>query len=312
MLENKKKFIYKIFPYLIALLIFFFLTKAFFENWQKVKEYTFSFNYFYLIISYLFLWMSMFWGAYIWNKMLKILEPTKKLSYFKAFKICIYSCFGRYLPGKVWMFAGRVYLGQKQGLSKKPLVMSVVYEIILSIVAGFLLALFLLSVALDSKLYDLYTIPILIIMAGLIFSHPKFLYLLFNLALRKFKKIEIQTSDLLNYWRVIQIILYYFVVYILGGIGLFFLINSIVSLPFYAMIGVICFYSLALVSGAVALFAPDGLGVREGILVLTLQFYFPIGIAVLISVIARIWFSLAEVVPWASCYIYDNFFKKKI
>lgn len=297
----------KIFSYLIVLLIFFFLIRAFFDNWQKVKDYDFSFNYFYLTFSYLFLALGISFGVFVWNKVLRMLEPEKRLSFFQAFKIYIYSCFGRYLPGKFWMFAGRVYLGQTHGLPKKPLVISVIYEIILSIAAGFLLALFLLSIAFGSKLYSLYATPILIIVTGLIFSHPKILYPSFNLVLRKFKKIEIQPRDLLSCRRVIQIILYYCIVYIFQGIGFFFLINSVVSLPFYAIIGAIGSYVLAFVSGAVALFAPDGLGAREGVLVLILQYYFPIGIAVLLSVIARIWFSLAELVLLAGFYAYSKF-----
>ena len=305
-----KKFIYKILSYLIVLIIFFFLGKTFFENWQKIKDYDFSFNYFYLILSYLFLFLGIFLGVFIWNKVLRILEPDKKLSFFKAFKVYIYSWFGRYLPGKVWMFAGRVYLGQKEGIPKKPLLISVIYEIILSIASGFLLSLFLLSIAFGSKLYGLYLIPIFVVLGGLFFSHPKVIFLLFNIILKKFKKINIKKNDFLNYKTVIQIILYYFVSYLIEGIAFFFLINSIISLSFYDIIGVIGAYTVALVSGTVAIFAPGGLGVREGILVLILQFYFSISIVILISVVARIWFTLAELILWSSSYLCSKLKRK--
>jgi len=301
-----RKIIHQIFSYLIILLIFFFLSKLFLDNWEKLKEYDFSFNYFYLILSTLCLGGTFILGSAIWNKILRILSPEKKISYLKAFKIYIYSWFGRYLPGKVWTFAGRVYLGQKEGLPKKPLTISVIYEIILSIASGFLLSLFLLSITFGSKLYSLYLIPVLVVIAGLFFSHPRVLYFLFNIVLRKFKKIEIQKNNFLNYWTVIQIILYHSVVWAIGGIAFFFLINSIVPLSFYAITGVVGAHILAAVSGGVALFAPAGLGIREGVLVLILNFHFPISIAILISLIARVWNTLVELILLVSIYLYSK------
>lgn len=298
-----KKLTYKIFSYLVILFIFFFLGKALLENWQKVKNYHFSFNYFCLILSWFFMSLAMVLGFCIWNKMLRILEPEKKISYLKAIQIAIYTWFGRYLPGKVWMFAGRVYLGRREGLSKKVLTVSAVYEIVLSIASGFLLSFLLLSIAFGHKLQYLYLVPALIIIGGLFFIHPKIICPLFNIGLRKFRKTEIQPADFLSYRRIAQIIFFHSICFLIEGTGFFFLVNAIAPLSFCAMIGVIGAYVLSVVSGAVALFAPAGLGVREGILVLILQFYLPVSIAVLISLMARIWISLIEIVLFSVVYL---------
>lgn len=312
-----KKLVYKTFSYLIILIIFFFLGRTLFENWQKIKDYDFSFNYFYLILSIFFLSGALILDSAIWNKILRILIPEKKISYFTAFRIAIYSRFGRYIPGKVWMFTGRVYLGRKEGLSKKVLTVSVIYEIILSISSGFLLSLFLLSIALGSKLGDLYSvtvliIPILIFGFSFIFIHPKIICPVFNFGLRKFNKIEINPDNFLSYARIIQVTLYHFIVFFIEGLAFFFLINSIISVPLYAMIGVAGAYILAAMSGAVVFFAPAGLGIREGILVLILQFYLPLSIAVLISLIARIWASLVEIILITGVYLYSKIKKLAI
>lgn len=301
-----KKIISKIFFCLVILAVFVFLGKHLIDNWQKVKEYDFSFNYFYLFLSLIFFSLTLISYALIWNRILRILEPIKRISNFKALKIFIYSWFGRYIPGKIWMFIGRIYLGNKEGISKKTLTISIFLEIILSVTAAFIWALILLSIAFGSQLYHLYFLPLLIMIGGLIFIQPKIFYPLCNFTLRKIKKTEIPPENFLSYRNILQIISYHFIAYSFDGIGFFFLLNSIAHLPFYDIIGVMGGFTLAAVSGTVAIFAPGGLGVREGILVMILSFYFPLAIAVLISLMARIWVSLAEVSLLGIVYLYSK------
>jgi glycosyltransferase 2 family protein len=301
-----KKLIYKIASWLMVLVIFYFLARVFFDNWQNIKNYQFSFDYSYLFLSYLFLAAAEFFGVFAWQRMLKMLASGQKLSYWGAFRAYIYSSFGRYLPGKVWMFMGRVYFAQKQGFPQKPLAMSIIYEIMLSLAAGFLLGLSLLSSAFGLRLADLYFLPLAIASLALLLSHPKILHRLFSLAAKKFSKIDITAADFLRYRQVLLMIFYYGLVYILQGAALFFLINSITPLPFYAIVGVAGAYALAFVSGAVAFFAPDGLGAREGVLALILPFYLPAGIAVLLSLISRIWFASIELVFFLFFYAFSK------
>ena len=173
------------------------------------------------------------------------------------------------------------------------------------------MSLFLLSIALGPKLSDLYSIPVLIIPIlifgfSFIFIHPKIICPIFNFGLRKFNKIEINPDNFLSYARIIQMTIYHFIVLSIEGIAFFFLINSVISIPFYTIIGVAGAYILATMSGAIALFAPAGLGVKEGILVLILQLYIPLSIAVLISFMARIWVSLVEIILISGAYLYSK------
>ena len=303
---KNKKIIYKIFSYLIILIVFYFLGKNLIDNWQKIKEYDFSFNYLYLLISFFFLFSMMISFALIWNKILRILEPTEKLSSFKAIKIFMYSWLGRYLPGKIWFFLGRVYLGQKEGLSKKNLIIGTAYEIVLSVISLFLFSIFFLSISFGMKISNFYIIPVLIIPIGLFLVHPKILYYLSNLFLRKFKKIEIPITSFLSYKDIIRIISLFFVAFSFNGIGFFFLVKSIVSLSFCDIIGIIGVFTFASVLGMVAIFAPSGLGIREGVLVIFLQSYFPLTIAVLISLISRIWATLGEMIILSVIYLYSK------
>jgi len=307
--QKNKKIIYKICSYLVILTIFYFLCKNLFYNWQKIENYDFSFNYFYLIISFVILVLSIISLFLIWNRILRILEPVKKLSNFKAIQVSIYSWFGRYLPGKAWMFLGRIYLCQKQGLSKKILTISVIYEIILSVASAFLFALIFLGISFGMKLSQFYFIPLIAILAGFILVHPNLFYLIFNFILRKFNKPEVPQTNFLSYRRIIEIVSYYFLAHFLNGVAFFFLIKSIANLTFYDIMWIIGVFILAATLGMVAVFAPSGLGVREGVLVLFLQLCFPLSIAVFISLIARIWATLGEIIIFIGIYLYSKFKK---
>lgn len=309
-----KKIIYKTISYLIILFIFFFLGKGLISNWQKVKGYQFSFNYFYLILSFLFLSLGIIVHALVWNSILTMLEPEKKVSNSKILKVFIYSWFGKYLPGRAWMYLGRVHLGGREGIDRKNIAVSVAYEIILSTIAMFLFSLIFLTAAFgkelfEMKLYSFYIISILIIPIGLFLARKKNFYFICNFFLRKFKKMEISKDRFLNYREIIRIILYHFIIYSINGIAFFFLLRSLVYLPFYDIIGVIGIFILASALGMMVIFVPSGLGVRESVLAMLLQlcFSFPLSVAILISLVARLWATLGEVITFICIYLYSKY-----
>jgi len=303
---NKKKIFYKTISFLIILIILFFLGRGLVNNWQKVKDYDFSFNYFYLILSFISIIIGIVIHGFIWNALLRRIEPEKRMSNFKALKFFVYSWFGRYVPGKAWMYLGRIYFGAKEGFSKKSLSLSVVYEIILSISSAFLISFLILIPIFGSNflglVHDVNIFFILIIIfAFLILIHPKIFGWFFNLLLKILKQ-DISFEKYLGYWSIIRIIIYYFISFIFNGIGFFLLVKSVTDISFSAIIGTIGIFNLASVLGIIALFAPSGLGVREGFLILFMQAYLPLSVVIVISLIARIWATIAEALVFLCVY----------
>ena len=145
----------------------------------------------------------------------------------------------------------------------------------------------------------------------MIIINPRVFQYLLTLFLKKIKKEPVDLSFDLRITNKIKIILYYAFSDFLTGVGFFYLINSITYLSFSDLFGVVGAYILAGVLGFLAFFAPSGLGVREGILVLFLQFYFPINIAILISLLARIWTVLGDLFLAGGFYI-SSVFKKQL
>jgi uncharacterized membrane protein YbhN (UPF0104 family) len=63
--------------------------------------------------------------------------------------------------------------------------------------------------------------------------------------------------------------------------------------------------------GLVAIFAPSGLGVREGALVYLLSFIMATPIAVIISILTRIWMTLIEIGLIGVVYLFHKFQKQE-
>jgi uncharacterized membrane protein YbhN (UPF0104 family) len=74
------------------------------------------------------------------------------------------------------------------------------------------------------------------------------------------------------------------------------------------LVGALAFSNIL---GIVAIFAPSGLGVREGALVYLLSFIMPGSIAVIISILSRIWTTLIEMVLIGGIYIFRKFQKAR-
>lgn len=293
-----KSLLFRVISYLVIGAIFVFMAAYLIKNFNEIKNYHFSLDYLYLFIALVFFCLSVVLSALIWEKIIRILEPGSAISRFKFFKIFIYSTPAKYLPGKIWMFTCKPYLGNREGIGVKALTISIIYEIFLSTIAGFLLSLFLLGLFLKNMFSGFYLTTFLVIGLSLILIHPKVFYKLVNFTLTKFRREPINRDQFLNEKNLLKFIFYYLFVYILMGIGFFFLVRSITVFPLKNITLMIGGHTLATVLGTLAIFAPAGLGVKEGALIAFLNFYFPLGMAIFISLLTRILTTASEFIPF--------------
>ena len=67
-------------------------------------------------------------------------------------------------------------------------------------------------------------------------------------------------------------------------------------MPFFHVPNLVSAYTLAWITGSVAIFAPGGLGVREGVMTLLLSPILPVPLAIALSFITRVWITVFEAV----------------
>ena len=212
-MKKNKKYIKLLLYFVIAVIIFFL---------AKIKNHQFSFNYYYLCLSFLLYGLSLGGLSFVWNKILRKIEPSQKLRYWQVFMIYIYSEFGRYVPGKIWTIAGKIYLGSREGINKKKLLISSFLDSILAVLATLLLGIFFLIFYLGHISPYIYLAAGAIIIFGFIIIYPGVFYPLFNLILKEIKKEEISTQDFLSYREIFTFFLHYLTVAIIRGGAFFF------------------------------------------------------------------------------------------
>lgn len=289
MLHIKKiaELIVKIF---VILVIFYFLGTALYRNWSQIDFKQLHFNVPLLIVSMFFLSGFYLMFAFGWKLILK--ELGVSLPFLKGLKIIFYSQLGKYLPGKIWAWAGRIYFCKQLGIPTSKTFLSMVLELALTTISGILIFLvaLLISPGFKTNIHPFFLI--IVVIMSFIIIHPKVLTRIINFFLRLIKKEQVRIE--LNFSQIFMIMAYYCIIWLCFGIAFYFLINSVTFITPSKIPIITGSFAIASTIGLIALFVPAGLGVREGILSLLLSNFFPLSLAILLSFLCRIWVSVGE------------------
>ncbi|GLX70289.1 lysylphosphatidylglycerol synthase transmembrane domain-containing protein [Paenibacillus glycanilyticus] len=234
-----------------------------------------------------------------------------RLPMLNGLRIFIETQFGKYIPGGIWNVAGRIVMATKAGVPLDAQFAAIVYENILLVAAALVYALMLiislhivpawiglLLVAIFVLIYFFYT-PLTALVKGLFVraSRWKFLQRMIGKMTKSFGGVEMGGSEVSLTRNQFFICLACFIgSHFIMGIAFWLLTNSFdkghIGL-FYAAGTFATSWLLGLVSPL-----PGGLGVREGFLVYFLAMKLGTETALQISVIARLWNIMAEVLFW--------------
>ena len=185
-----------------------------------------------------------------------------RVPYSVALQAEMLSMLAKYVPGGVWTPAARVVAMRRFGIRDTPVLLaSILLEAGLSAVAGvlvFLASLPFLGVPVGAPIGPLVAFGILVT----VLLHPRIFAWLARRVLRPFGAADVPP---LPWSRALGILAFYLVTWPLGGLALFFLLRAVGGNPELASVP---FLGGAAAVGAIvavlAVFAPSGLGVREG------------------------------------------------
>jgi uncharacterized membrane protein YbhN (UPF0104 family) len=295
--------------WVIIVAIFAFLGKMLWDNWSQVKEAPFTLKSFPFILStliFIFSYFLQIWAWYLITQKLGI-----AISYQETLKSWFYSQLGKYLPGKVWLILGRFYFYESMGKSRKEISVALYLETVTMLIAAGLLsfvALLFLKEAnpIHAGIPFWWMFPLLIV--AFLSLHPQALQKILNWILIQIKREPISLS--ISYSDILWVLFICILAWVVGGVSFYLFVDSVfpVSLQYILFLtGALAFSSTL---GLIALFAPSGLGVREGALVYLLSSIIPIPIAIIISILTRLWMTLIETGLIGVVYLMDQFRKR--
>lgn len=246
----------------------------------------------FLVLTLLFL-PHLFWLAYIWKRILRYMGQD--IANIEAWKIFSLSSLGRYLPGKIWLFAGKIALAKRKGIKIAETSTSMVLEILGNTLGAALICLLSWLLVGGNTVFSRWSLVALpAILVAFLVIHPGILFPVVNYLLRLVKRPPLQvcfTARAIGF-----IVVAYAIDWFYQGILYFFLLRLFdVSLSFSQMPDLILINSFSWLVGFFSFLTPGGLGIREGIMIELLN---TIGVdkltAVNLSFAARIWMTIPE------------------
>jgi len=290
---------------LVIALIFFFLGRNLLDGWATVRIEAWRLDPLRVLLSLAVL--AVYYPLLVWNWSLLMGELGQPVSLRTALPIWLGSQLGKFLPGKVWTVAGRVYLAERAGLDAVKVSLTLLIEVGLVVVTGVLLA--AVAVALGSDL----PIPggrffFLLLVPGFVALHPKVFSLLVNVGLRVLRRPAVRLS-----WsarRHALLVVSFLLSWVLYG-GAFYLFLTSLSVTsasstlhsWNGFLSVLCLHTLSWIVGFLAFVAPGGLGFREASLAFFLGSFMPAAAATLAALLARLWITVAELLAIGVAWI---------
>lgn len=245
-----------------------------------------------VLVSVVILLLALGASAGLWGVMVEELgdRPPKLIA---SLRIVFTANLGRYLPGKLWQIAGLAVLARREGVSATVATTAGVLGQAFSLAAvGTLAAPVLLGPESDVQRAGVAVLLVLMAFAVLASIPPllhRALALVFRVARAPSEKVPRVRAFFAVRW---------FVLYLLNwaAYGLAFLL-FVRGLGLAAgALDLVSAFAGAYLLGYVAVFAPAGIGVREGFLVALLQPSLGTA-AVGVAILARVWMTLAELIP---------------
>lgn len=284
-----------ILQFIIPTAVFIFFVTTIIRKWGHINQYSFSLDPMPFSLSVVLLVLFVMFSSWSWKKILEELTDTD-IPFGDALKIYITSWILRYIPGRVSMVLGKIYLShQKWGIPKKEILLSSAYEHTFITITSLLIggyALYLTNTW--PKILSSATFVGLFIFLMLPIFFPKLFYSILNFFLAVAKRDPVRFKKKISPYKLFLLLLCYFGNRLLFGIAFLFLTESLIHVKPENIIFISSSFVLAAVIGLLAFFSPGGLGVREGTLVYLLQTIIPLETAIILSLLSRLWQILAD------------------
>ena len=208
--------------------------------------------------------------------------------------------FSKYIPGKVWMITGKaVYLAEEKKYRAGELSVLFLHVHVIALWCGLVIG--ICGLWMNDALYLLSWVGLTILGFFTLILLSKTVYqTVLNMA-NKILKRDYSLPDI-GFSKTVSLIPWFLGVWLLWGCGFFLLALSLT--PYSLHFSTIFCFPLAGTIGILFVFAPGGIGIREGVItgyLTLLNVAFPE--AVTISAASRLWYLVGEIICFITGYI---------
>ncbi|RMF76512.1 MAG: hypothetical protein D6737_19990 [Chloroflexi bacterium] len=215
----------------------------------------------------------------------------------RAFRFWFLAQMGKYIPGGVWLFAARVVFYRNNGMPMMLASAATVWEITSILSMGLLLSIASFGLFENALWgYAIGIIAALMFIAMMLSATSLPWRILSRLRHKTFEKMLATQRELGNgrYKLLAQLSTMALVSWVVVGTGFYFLVLAVDGDSNISWWTATISYTVAWTIGFLTIFAPAGLGVREGIITLLLTPIVGETTALTVALLARLWATTAE------------------
>lgn len=279
----------------VILITTYFFANTLKNNWQNVQDYQFAPNAYSALAILLFV-ISVALSGHLWGEIISRLS-RKKVATKEAIRVHFSSWLLKYVPGQAGSLINKLAWGKKEKIDGKLVTASFIYENTFLLLASTVPTIPILLLGLSSKFFKDASLflPLLIVAPFVLFlTVPKFFNATINKTFKILGKKEVAKKDLLNMSENLSYFIKFIGPRIVNGAAFVFVAISLFHVEPKNYIVFAAVYVLAGIIGILAIFVPSGLGIREAVIVLFLSAYMPAEQAIIISVVARLYATVAD------------------
>jgi len=296
--------------YILALAIIIFLARVLYQTWGDLAAtgFRFEFNWGELILSLVLLVVARAAAMEAWRQILFALG--EKIDVVFGLRAWFVANLAKYIPGNVWQVATMMAMVERHGVSKTNALLSqIVYTSFALAIAGLLGLMF---VVIRPEALNGLIDPSLANYAPLI-GTAAFVGLVIILALPITNRVIVAVASKVmrreltppraTFARGLVPPLWSLTMWTINGIAFYLFIDSVAPLSSANLLACIAMNAGAYWIGYVSFITPSGLGFREGVFAWMLSSYFPAPVAVALSLSARLWSTVGELLGVAVVYV---------
>lgn len=277
----------------LALLIIGFAARALVQNWDALRSQPLAWriDLAWVALSAVVVWLMYALLIAAWRTMLAAWGQS--LDPWTAARIWTVSSLGKYLPGKVWAIAGMALMAQQAGVAPWAATGSAVILQVLAIGTGAAVAGLTGAGALEAAHPGTRVVLALLVMVSVtgiaLLLWPPMLRRLLRLAAP-----DSETRAAPAAGAIVLGIVANSVAWVGYGAALWLLARGVLPGTALDLLPAIAVFTASYLAGFLALLAPGGLGVREGVFILMLQGPLGIAAATALAVASRLLLTVTE------------------
>lgn len=293
-IDKIPRWIWQIAQYVFVAALFYLIGRSLYTNWQELAAYDWDldiqrFTLSVFGVSAMVLTLSLWWT---WS--IHLLQG--RLGWKQGIRIWATAQLARYLPGGFWNYVSRYVATRRAGVPQHQTALSLVIETVLRVQAAIIVFLFSLPwwPTQEWTVGQLIGLSAIVVL-GLVVLYPPLLNQITNWILGILQRDPVDIT-VLTYKHILGLLMGHILTVVGCGLAFFLMVSSVHAIPLQAAWPQSGMFAISVILGFLNPLTPQGLGTREGILILLLNTYLPLPIAILVALLSRLWLALAELV----------------